>query len=280
MVDCSALPETLIGSVLFGHEKGAFTGAESRREGLIAQAHGGTLFLDEIGDMPMEIQRAFLRVLQERRFRPIGGAKETESDFRVVAATHRDLPQMAERGTFRRDLFFRLRGLTVPLPPLRKRMDDVPLLTTHFVSRQCRLLGRDITGVSEGFLGALAAYHWPGNVRELAQAVASAVTTAGDDPLLFANHLPIPIRAHLAQAGMAPLPSSATVSPSPRQSVTGIDLSGDLAPLREMRERFDKVYLEALVSHSDGAIEAACRLSGLSRPHVYSLLKKHGLKIR
>ncbi len=282
VVDCAALPDTLVGSVLFGHARGAFTGADTEHEGLIGQADGGTLFLDEIGDMPMEIQRAFLRVLQERRYRPIGSNEMLRSDFRVIAATHRDLDDLAATGAFRRDLLYRLRALTVPLPPLRERMDDIPLLTTHFVTQQCQVLDRDVMGINEGFSQVLAAYDWPGNVRELAQAVVGAVAKAGTGMVLFASHLPAHIRTSVIHADMGEVPSQTLDTPDPKQQdpSSGLDFSGDLAPLREMRDLFERAYLEQLVDRAGRDIEAACRISGLSRPHVYTLLKKHGLKLQ
>ncbi len=276
VVDCTALPDTLVGSILFGHVQGAFTGANKEHDGLIKQADGGTLFLDEVGDMPMDIQKAFLRVLQERRYRPIGSEHTKTSDFRLIAATNRNLEQLADERAFRRDLLFRLRSLTVQLPPLRERVDDLPLLTTHFVAQQCRALGRDVMGVSESLSEALSIYPWPGNVRELGQAIASAVVRAGSDPVLYPNHLPVHIRSHLSQVGLSPSPSAAPAEPA---AGSGMDFSGELAPLREMRGRFEEAYLVAMVKQAEHNIESACRLSGLSRPHVYALLKKHGLRL-
>ncbi len=277
VVDCAALPETLIGSMLFGHEKGAFTGADQSHQGLISQANGGTLFLDEVGEMPPAIQRAFLRVLQEHRFRPVGAQTEQQSNFRVIAATHQDLDRMVARGLFRQDLLFRLRSVTIPLPPLRERLEDLPLLTAHFIRRECNLRGRDIPGVSEDFTEALQAHHWPGNVRELSHAIAAAVVNAGIDPILFANHLPISVRVPLARAHVVQSPAPGPVETDSKDKV---GLSETLGPFREMRDQFEKVYMTELVRRAEGDIEAACRISGLSRPHVYATLKKHGLKLR
>ncbi|MFP4501518.1 MAG: sigma-54-dependent transcriptional regulator [Candidatus Hydrogenedentota bacterium] len=278
VVDCTALPANLIGSLLFGHEKGAFTGADQKVPGLIKQAHGGTLFLDEIGDMPLDIQGSFLRVLQERRFRPLGARDEVSSDFRVVAATNRDLDQRAQEGAFRRDLLFRLRSLMITLPPLRDRMDDIDALAAHFVARECALYGGQIKGIAEDFSEALRSHEWAGNVRELANAVAGAVARAGGDPVLFAAHLPPHIRVPLARAAATP------EQPPPAQDNTrtpvAVDLREAFAPLREMRDQFEAEYLKELSRRAEGNIESACQLSGLSRPHVYSLLKKHGLKLR
>jgi two-component system, NtrC family, response regulator len=280
-VDCASLPPSLVGSILFGHERGAFSGADRAHRGLIEQADGGTLFLDEVGDMPMDIQRAFLRVLQDGNFRPVGSEKTRVSDFRVVAATNRNLNDMATRGIFREDLLFRLRSLNVVLPPMRERMDDLQLLTTHFVTEQCQTLGCDMMGFNEGFFQTLAAYEWPGNVRELFQAVAGAVAaaTAGTDTVLFDNHLPPHVRSSVIQANMKRAASSASVQLSPEEPASNIEFSHPLLPLRDMRGHFEKAYLEEMVRHAAHDIEKACQVSGLSRPHVYALLKKHGLRL-
>jgi len=280
VVDCTALPAHLIGSLLFGHEKGAFTGADQRTTGLIKQADGGTLFLDEVGDMPMDIQSSLLRVLQERRFRPIGAGNEVSSDFRVVAATNRDLDQRAEEGAFRKDLLFRLRSLTIALPPMRDRMDDIDPLARHFVARECALRGGQVKGIAEDFTEALHSHDWPGNVRELANAVTAAVARAGDDPVLFAAHLPPHIRVPLARAAAENhlTPTGPCSGGDGGSSMPG--MADSFATLREMREQFEKAYLEELVHRADGDVETACRLAGLSRPHVYTLLKKHALTLR
>lgn len=277
VVDCAALPDTLVGSVLFGHVRGAFTGAEEDHNGLIGQADKGTLFLDEIGDMPMEVQKSFLRVLQERCYRPIGSNEMRTSDFRVIAATHRNLDDSVAAGTFRQDLLYRLRSLTVSLPPLRERMEDVPLLAAYFVMQQCKALGRDIMGINDGFLQTLTGYDWPGNVRELAQAIISAVLTAGDAPTLFASHLPPHIRTSVIQAGML---EQHPCSEQRKKTFSVLDCFGEISTLREMRARFEKTYLEEALVRAENDIEALCSISGLSRPHVYALLKKYGLKLK
>lgn len=277
VVDCTALPENLIGSILFGHEKGAFTGAEQKNHGLVQQADGGTLFLDEIGDMPLEIQKTFLRVLQERRFRPLGAPKEITSNFRLIAATNRDLDRLAQEDRFRKDLLFRLRAMAINLPPMRNRMDDVDMLAVHFVNRECALRGGQVKGIAEDFSEALRAYTWPGNVRELANAVAAAVAHAGQDPVLYAAHLPSHIRLPLLKAAVG---AHATSSPAPPPSIPSTDFTTEFGLLRDMRDQFEKNYLEEMIRRANGNIETACQISGLSRPHVYSLLKKHKLKMR
>jgi two-component system NtrC family response regulator len=272
VVDCAALPETLIESLLFGHEKGAFTGAEQAREGLVRQAHGGTLFLDEVGELPLAMQRAFLRVLQERRFRPVGSQRETESDFRLVAATNRNLDAMVREGKFREDLLFRLRSFVIELPPLRERPEDIRDLARTFLDKLCERYGFAAKGFSPEFLRTLGVYPWPGNVREFINAMERTVTAAQFEPVLFPQHLPTHIRIQVAQAQVnheqpAPVPGDGT-APS-------------LPTLHEFRETIyaqaEKQYLSDLLSLSGNNVNEACRIAGLSTSRLYALLKTHEL---
>jgi two-component system NtrC family response regulator len=275
VVDCTALPENLVESVLFGHVKGAYTGADRDQEGLIAQADGGTLFLDEVGELPLEIQKKFLRVLQEKRFRRVGGKRERRSDFRLIAATNRDLDEMAERGRFREDLLFRLRALTIDLPPLRERREDIKPLALHHIATICEQYNTDTKGFSPDFFDVLATHDWPGNVRELNQAMEQAVASAGPEPVLFPKDLPTEIRVSLARKSIG--------EPS---SMTG--LYGDLESLEELpsiKELRDAVlaeaevrYLTELLARTGGDIKECCRISGLSRSRLYSMLKKHDIR--
>ncbi len=180
VVNCGALPEALMESELFGHERGAFTGATARSEGLVRAADGGTLFLDEIGELPLELQVKLLRVLQERKVRPVGGSKEVEVDIRVVAATNRDMEHEVAAGRFRQDLFYRLNVIRLHLPPLRERPEDIPLLAAHFVQKHAALAGRRVE-LSPEALRWLVTQPFPGNVRELENAVERAVTLASGD---------------------------------------------------------------------------------------------------
>ncbi len=182
LVNCAAIPANLIESEFFGHERGAFTGAVNRREGRFALAHGGTLFLDEIGELPLELQAKLLRVLQEGEFEPLGSSRTVKVDVRVIAATHRNLRQMAASGEFREDLFFRLNVFPIRIPPLRERGRDVELLAEEFVRRFSRRMGRRIVPLSEELLGLLRSYDWPGNVRELQNVIERAVilTSSGE----------------------------------------------------------------------------------------------------
>jgi two-component system NtrC family response regulator len=192
IVDCASLPPTIIESILFGHERGAFTGADRQREGLIKLADGGTLFLDEVGDLPLASQRTFLRVLQEHRFRPLGAKREYQSDFRVIGATNCNLDALAEKGQFRQDLLFRLRGIQIDLPSLRQRPADIMELAFHYLSKIGRRQGATLKGFSPEMIETLNAYGWPGNVRELVNALESAIAAATEDPILYPKHLPKP----------------------------------------------------------------------------------------
>ncbi len=272
VVDCAALPENLVESALFGHEKGAFTGANRAQEGLIRQAHQGTLFLDEVGELPLSMQRAFLRVLQERRFRPVGGKKEVESDFRLLAATNRNLDQMVRAGQFREDLFYRLRSLTLDIPPLRKRREDIRELTLHCMNRICERYGTEMKGFSTDFFEALASYHWPGNVRELHQTLENVFTKARQEPTLFPKHLPDVIRVQFARASVPP-PSSAAV-PEPEPSETDRE---QMPKLRDYLEHHEQQYMKELMAATGGDIQTACRVSGLSRTRLYARLKKYSI---
>jgi two-component system NtrC family response regulator len=269
VVDCAALPETLIESLLFGHEKGAFTGAEQAREGLVRQAHGGTLFLDEVGELPLAMQRAFLRVLQERRFRPVGSQREAESDFRVVAATNRDLDAMVRAGAFREDLLFRLRSFVIELPPLRERPEDIRDLARSVLDRLCERYGVAAKGFSPEFLRTLGVYPWPGNVREFINALERTFAVARFDPVLFPQHLPTNIRVQVAQAQV----NHGQPAAMPEAGLPG------LPKLHEFRESIyaqaEKQYLSDLMSLSGNNIGEACRIAGLSTSRLYALLKTH-----
>jgi len=273
VVDCTALPETLVESLLFGHEKGTFTGAEKSREGLVRQAHCGTLFLDEIGELPLALQKAFLRVLQERRFRPLGGSHEIESDFRLVAATNRNLEQMVERGQFREDLLFRLRSFVIELPPLRERPEDIQELARYYGDRFSDRYGIAPKGFSPEFIKTLLAYSWPGNVREFVHTMERVLAAARHEPTLFTKHLPTNIRIEVTRA--------AVESDNP----IGIALPGDtvqsLPKLNDYREEVyneaEKNYLYDLLALADHNIREACRISGLSQSRLYALIKKHDI---
>ncbi len=277
VVDCAALPETLVESTLFGHEKGAFTSAERAHDGLVKHADGGTLFLDEIGELPLSVQKTFLRVLQERRYYPVGASREETSDFRMIAATNRDLGIMAQEGRFRDDLLFRVRSLVLSLPPLRERTGDAKAIALDRVPRLCERYGFEAKGLSEDFLVALDKHEWPGNVRQLLQALEAAVIAAQDDPVLVPHHLPVDIRAKLARASLGKhnRPSDAA----------SVDAEGILArPValpswQEYRKAevadAEMRYLRKLMRLCEGDLKKACEVSSLSRPRLYALMQKH-----
>lgn len=269
VVDCAALPETLVESTLFGHLRGAFTGADKPRDGLIKQAHEGTLFLDEVGELSMSIQKAFLRVLQERRFRPVGGGAEVSSDFRLIAATNRRLEDMVKAGAFREDLLFRLRTIILDLPPLRECREDIKEIALHYVVKFCERYELALKSVSPDFFEALLAYDWPGNVRELIQALEKAVLDARDETALIPRHLPEHIRIRLARTSVA----RSQAAPVPQDAP---DLGPQtLASFREAAlSRLETEYLVDLMRRTGGDIGEACRISGLSRSRLYALLKK------
>jgi DNA-binding NtrC family response regulator len=192
-LNCGAIPREIIESELFGHEKGAFTGALVKRMGRIEQAHGGTLFLDEVSEMPPDLQVKFLRVLEERRVTPVGGNDSKESDFRLVSATNRDLKKEIENGRFRQDLYYRLKGVVVDLPALRERREDVPLLAERFREVFAKEHDRPVTGFTPAALSALMAYPWPGNVREMKSAIEWSVFSAAG-PRIDVPDLPPDVR--------------------------------------------------------------------------------------
>ena len=299
VVDCAALPENLVESILFGHTKGAFTGADRPRSGLVEQADGGTLFLDEIGDLPLLAQRSFLRVLQERRFRRIGDRRETQSDFRVIAATHRDLDKMVEEGRFRSDLLFRLRSLTIELPPLKERTEDIVEMAQYHLARLTARYGTGVKGLSPEFIDALTGYPWPGNVRELVNSLERALAAAGPEPTLFPMHLPDHIRIAQVRAAVVtedrrppprppvePEPSPSIPEPPPESPPQAtefqVETKEEFPSWKDFRDKevdnLEKIYLLKLISRTMGDLTEAGRLSGLGRSRLYQLLKKHHIQ--
>lgn len=265
VVDCTNLPEYLVQSLLFGHQRGAFTGADLPREGLIKQAHGGTLFLDEIGELPLRVQKSFLRVLQERKYLPLGATREQESDFRLVAATHQDLDQMCSTGLFRSDLLFRIRSITIHLPPLADRKQDIKLLVNHFLANFCERYAVDQKGYSPEFLSALMAYSWPGNVRELLNTVEGALAAAGSLHTLQPVHLPPAIR-------IASIPQAV---PPPKSNDFDLSTADPFPTLGQYRQALEVKYLNALMARAVGAGKRAVELSGMSKSRLNALLKKY-----
>jgi len=276
VVDCAGLTDTLVESTLFGHRKGSFTGAVADQPGLISQAHQGTLFLDELGDLPLGIQKSLLRVLQERKYRPLGESREFASDFRLIAATNRNLETMIQAGTFRNDLYFRIKTIDLHLPPLRQRPQDVRPLTMHFMDMLCEKFRLPAKGFGADFMETLNAYSWPGNVRELGNVIEQALVACGAETNLYALHLPKEIRIKVAKDRVRGASGENTGSRAVPGS-QGETPAGTLPPFRDYRQKCERHYLELLLKNSSRDVQAMLRISGLSRSHFYALLKKYGL---
>jgi two-component system NtrC family response regulator len=276
VVDCAALQETLVEGMLFGHEKGAFTNADHAREGLIYQANGGTLFLDEIGEMPLSLQKVFLRVLQEHRFLPLGSIREVESDFRLVAATNRNLDEMVKSGSFRSDLLFRISTFVIELPSFRDRPEDITELARYHADKICERYGTPGKKFSPDFLEMLSAYSWPGNVRELVNTLERTIAAARFELILFPKHLPIHLRIEATKASMK------REAPSQQPAEHGGSFS--FPQLHELRDSMyhnaEKQYLHDLMALTENNVAEACRVSGLSSSRFYALLKKQGIQLQ
>ncbi|SKA74810.1 sigma-54-dependent transcriptional regulator [Desulfobaculum bizertense] len=277
-VDCAALPEQIAESLLFGHARGTFTGAVRDTQGLLLQASGGTLFLDEVGELPLSVQKIFLRVLQERMVRPLGAKKEQPCDFRLVAATNRNLDEMISAGTFRPDLAFRIRGASVELPPLRNREGDVHLLVEHYMALVADRNGWDPKECGSDVIAALEEYDWPGNVRELVHAVEFAVTAARHESQIYLKHLPPELRAKIVRKRITP---DAEKGGLPKN----FEYVADDESIPTMQEHRNKVvsqaeqgYLKHLLASTGGSIKRSVELSGLSQSRFYALLKKYKIK--
>jgi transcriptional regulator with GAF, ATPase, and Fis domain len=273
-VNCAALAPGVLESELFGHEKGSFTGALSRRPGRFELADGGTLFLDEVGDLPMEVQIKLLRTLQEREFERVGGAETIKVDVRLVSATNRNLEQMIEDGEFREDLYYRLNVFPINLPPLRDRLDDLTPLVGHFIAKFSRQMGVAAGPASPEALAKLREYNWPGNVRELENIIERAMILAKGAPV-SANHLDFGRRA----ASHTPSPSVGT------GPVAALASPGAISPLaddgKSLAERLldsERKEIIAAVEKSRGNIASAARTLGINRSTLYYRLRKHGLE--
>jgi two-component system NtrC family response regulator len=275
VVDCAALPPGIVESVLFGSEKGVYTGADRRREGVLLRAHEGTLFLDEVGEMPLSVQKAFLRVLQERRVRPVGGLEEAPCHFRLVAATNQDLTAMAAEGLFREDLLFRLQGVGIELPPLSGHAEDILDFAAHFAAEAASRIGLPVRPFAEDFSRALLAYPWPGNVRELKNTMEGTVALAGRDDVLLPVHLPLHIRVCAARNRVAGrVVGGGQGEPDGAPAWHSLE---NLPRFRDFRDQGEARYLRALSGRCAGDVGRMLEVSGLSRSRLYALLKKHGI---
>ena len=270
-VDCGALPETLVEGTLFGHEKGAFTGAGKKQEGLIVQADGGTLMLDEVGDLPLPAQKSLLRTLQERSVRPLGGTTEIPVDFRLVSATNLDLDQMVRGNRFREDLLYRIRAMEIKLPPLRDRGKDIEEIAIKKLHALSQRYGMETKAISPEFFKLLQAHSWPGNVRELINVLEYGLALSGPDPTLFPKHLPPEYRMSGLTFDDAPLERSRS------KSVSELGRDGEFPSLSAYRSKLEKAYLKELINRSGGDRNKACRISDVSQSRLYGLLKKHNL---
>jgi two-component system response regulator GlrR len=248
-INCAAIPETLLESELFGHEKGAFTGAIRDSKGLFTQAHEGTIFLDEISDMPLSIQAKLLRVLQEKQFYPIGSEKPVEVDARVIVATNKDLETEMKEGRFREDLFYRIHVIPIHLPPLRERKEDIPLLVEYFLKTFSHEMKKEVKGIAPTAMQKLMLYDWPGNVRELKNIIEYAVAMTrqeviSEDLILHSESIP----------------------------------QESLMSLKEARDTFEKGYVIRLLELSRGNVSKAATLAGKYRADFYNLLKKYNIR--
>jgi DNA-binding NtrC family response regulator len=252
VVDCGAIPRELLESELFGHEKGAFTGAHAARVGAFEAASGGTLFLDEIGELSVDLQPKLLRVLEKREVKRVGGNKYEKVDVRVVGATHRNLRGEVNEKRFRADLYYRLAVIQMRVPPLRERIDDLPLLVEHLLGAMRAMLHPHAAMLrSPEFLADLARHGWPGNVRELRNYLERCLALSQKAPLLDDAHEPEPFR---------------------------VTASMTLEEVRAELARMEGQYLRELVGHHDGNIAAAARAAGVDRAHLYRMLWRHGLR--
>jgi two-component system NtrC family response regulator len=249
-INCAAIPDELLESELFGHEKGAFTGAGQQTLGKIELAQGGTFFLDEIGDMAMALQAKLLRFLQERVIERIGGRNEIPVDVRIVCATHRDLKALVQAGRFREDLYYRLTEIVLSIPPLRERIGDAVLLAHHFKNRFCAAEGRSALSFCDDALAAIEEYNWPGNVRELENSIRRAVIMA-DGAQITARDLGLPSNGEL----------------------------GEPINLRQVRDAAEYRVMVMALARTNGCIVKAAELLGVSRPTLYDLMHHHGIRI-
>ena len=295
-VNCAALTETLIESELFGHEKGAFTGATDKKVGRFEAADKGTLFLDEIGEMPLALQTKLLRVLEERRFERVGGTRSVAVDVRLIAATNRDLPDLARRGLFREDLYYRLSVIHAIVPPLRERADDIPLLAEHFLTRMRQQVGRRVRGFRPEAMAALVAHPWPGNVRELRNAIERAVVLGRGD-YIEEGDLPPNLIARAPSRRSAPTPPLGSMSIStapvalPAQSLPGLPMPPTSSPsiivptapdvpapaaARSLRDLEREGIIAALNATGGNKAQAAAILE-IDRSTLYKKLKEYGI---
>jgi two-component system nitrogen regulation response regulator GlnG len=273
-INCAAIPENLLESELFGHEKGAFTGAERRRIGKFEQCSGGTIFLDEIGDMPLATQAKILRLLQDQSFERVGGNETVRTDVRLIAATHRDLKHWSAEGKFRQDLYYRLSVFTIQLPALRERGDDLAMLVQHYLRRFSRELGREVQEITPEALDLLRQYPWPGNIREL-QGVLKQALLQATGTVLIASFLPESLRAPAETAGGPD--AGAEVEFSFEAFILRRLEEGTTALSAEAHQHLDRLLLRLALRHTRGNQVQAARLLGISRQTLRAKTREFGL---
>jgi len=261
-IDCACIPENLLESELFGFERGAFTGANQTKLGLLELAHGGTLFLDEIGELPLQLQAKLLRVLQEHEIQRVGGLKQIYVDIRLLAATNRDLQSAIEEGHFRQDLFYRLNVINIEMPPLRERTGDIPLLVKHFIVTLGARLHKPEVNITPAAINLLSQYSWPGNVREL-ENVMERMLVLLEGSTIKPSDIPVDIRG-----GIEVVPAKER---EPLLRAIPIDY-------KEARVRFETEYLKELLEKTRGSVSEAAKISGISRRNIYEKLDKMGLQ--
>ncbi|MDZ4695230.1 MAG: sigma-54 dependent transcriptional regulator [Deltaproteobacteria bacterium] len=273
-VNCAALAPGVLESELFGHEKGAFTGAIARRPGRFELANGGTLFLDEVGDLPAEVQVKLLRVLQEREFERVGGVETVSVDVRVVSATHRDLEKAVTDGTFREDLYYRLNVFSITLPPLRDRLEDLPMLCEHFIQKCSRTTGKRLSGIRGDALGLLAQYPWPGNVRELENVIERALILASGPEITVGD---LDFGRRIGHPGLAAATASNALSPNMPAPRTAEEDATHRSLYRRLSDQ-ERAEIMSAVEGAQGNIAHAARTLGINRSTLYYRLRKHGLE--
>ena len=275
-INCAAIPETLLESELFGHERGAFTGADRRRIGKFEQADQGTIFLDEIGDMSITTQPKLLRLLQEQQFERLGGNETIQTDVRVIAASNQDLEELVAAGRLRQDLYYRLKVFTIHLPPLRERLDDLPLLVEHFVKVLNRGLGKQIRSVAPETMNLLTRHDWPGNIRELQSAIKYALVQASGD-VLTPDCLPESVRAPASRP--SPTDSGADTL-EVGHLVDNLLAAGEDEIYRKVAAAVERVVIEAVLRHAKGNQVQASELLGISRTTLRAKLRTMGMAIQ
>ncbi len=255
-LNCAVLPGELLASELFGYEKGAFTGATSRKIGYFEAAQGGTIFLDEISEMDVELQAKLLRVIQERRFQRVGGTQEIITDARIIASTNRDLEMEVDCGRFRKDLYYRINVVRIEVPPLRDRPEDIPLLTYHFLAKFSREFGKDITEIDRKAMDRLLAHDWKGNVRELQNVIEHAVALS-DGSAISLRDLPQGVGMHSSTPVYTDVPKT----------------------YRQAIRDFERDYLTRILEVAHGNLSLASRISEIPRQNIYPKLERHGIDI-